>query len=652
MIYERKRIMKKNAVKLIALSMLPLSLMSFKPMTPMSLKGGPILKENISQQKSNRTNFGSYSYSSDLYNQDLYATYTVFQPTQDNDFNTVYLYVPLFSALYNDENFAEPYQSFLLDFYKLKQVPPDGVSFEEKGELLLANHDERNQDMPFWNIPKESSKYVSFYGTPGADSSLSQSSVLRVDLTAYYKDVLGFEYFDVKNPDYQEFNVRFSGPPPLRHEQTRFVIDEEGKIVDYKSLPVPYFEGEYHISSGGKKDVYVNIDNPISLDQIKSGIKGKDLFGSDVPLTYSVKKESSEYNPLRLGTYSYDVIGTAYGQTATATLNIIVKDITAPAISNPTQVSIPYSQGLKISDLESKFTASDNATNKGGTIGEIMYFVGDTQIDKDHPYTFTAEQIKANKINITVKVHDSSGNEAVADFEVLLIDDKAPEILTNGKPVEEGARFKTALNTFSNAESAKQAFLAGFTALDEYDPFNPVVEIVNFPNLDNVRIGDNEVTLSAVDEAGNRKNLKVIVEVTNDQLPVFIFDDFLISATVENPLTADQLSTLISDYLYETTNTVVSNEDIRVASSFYEENAKRPGKYTVAYNYKQANGTYSDSKSVDILVSGGDQIPWWDLLVKNISDFFQRLGNWFMGKGFKTNAEIHDEEILSQGKEE
>lgn len=600
MIYERKRIMKKNAVKLIALSMLPLSLMSFKGK-----------KEVSSLSVMTESTVG----------RNIKKAYT---PSYD-------------TSKIGDSFFWSDYVSLMKTNRNESSVPIISGAIAETTEYSLDLSE-------LWKLPEAKNKEF-------AVVAFIRNDVYGNGKVEYYQQFDEDEYSAKTRFDWTVSLVPVGTEGYLRSRSLKNTI-ENSTIPEFHDIYAVFVDDPHVLKDGESKDVYVNVDSPTTLDQIKEGIHVQNSFGSDVPVEYKVKEGSSEYDPSRLGTYSYSVSGSSNGQTSTITLNIIVKDITAPIITNPTQVSVPYSQGLKVSDLEGKFVVSDNASDKGGTIGEINYSVGNTKIDRDHPYTFTSDEIKSHKVQVSMNVADSSGNYGTAQFDVLLTDDKAPEILTNGKPVEEGAKFKTALKTFSNAEAAKQAFLAGFTALDEYDAETPVVEVVDFPNLDNVRVGDNEVTLSAVDKAGNRKNLKVIVEVTNDQLPVFIFDDFLISATSNNPLTADQITTLIADHLYKTTNTVVSNEDIRVASSFYEENAKRPGKYTVQYTYKQPDGNYSDAQSVDVLVSGANETSWWDDFTKSMSDFFQRLGNWFTGKGFKTNAEIHDEEILSQGKEE
>lgn len=592
--------MKKNAVKLIALSMLPLSLMSFKGK-----------KEVSSLSVMTESTVG----------RNIKKAYT---PSYD-------------TSKIGDSFFWSDYVSLMKTNRNESSVPIISGAIAETTEYSLDLSE-------LWKLPEAKNKEF-------AVVAFIRNDVYGNGKVEYYQQFDEDEYSAKTRFDWTVSLVPVGTEGYLRSRSLKNTI-ENSTIPEFHDIYAVFVDDPHVLKDGESKDVYVNVDSPTTLDQIKEGIHVQNSFGSDVPVEYKVKEGSSEYDPSRLGTYSYSVSGSSNGQTSTITLNIIVKDITAPIITNPTQVSVPYSQGLKVSDLEGKFVVSDNASDKGGTIGEINYSVGNTKIDRDHPYTFTSDEIKSHKVQVSMNVADSSGNYGTAQFDVLLTDDKAPEILTNGKPVEEGAKFKTALKTFSNAEAAKQAFLAGFTALDEYDAETPVVEVVDFPNLDNVRVGDNEVTLSAVDKAGNRKNLKVIVEVTNDQLPVFIFDDFLISATSNNPLTADQITTLIADHLYKTTNTVVSNEDIRVASSFYEENAKRPGKYTVQYTYKQPDGNYSDAQSVDVLVSGANETSWWDDFTKSMSDFFQRLGNWFTGKGFKTNAEIHDEEILSQGKEE
>lgn len=598
--------MKKRIVKLIALSMLPMTLMSFKG------------KEEIEQVDGNKI---------------ISQIKKAYTPTFDSSkvdkqyLSSIGSYISIESLLEEehapDESTGQPDPNaiyYLLDLSDLWNLP----QAKNAEFAVLAFVEWEYRDIV---TGEKNHGEVSNYDKVLSDSFLATSSTGKQDI-----NVIPFGSTGSYATDTYSSGI---GSAAWKWDDAIVVFVNDPNVL----------------RDGESKDVYVNVDNPTTLDQIKTGIHLQDTFGNDVPVQYAVKDGSKEYDPSKLGTYSYVISGESHGQAVSATLNIIVKDTVAPTISNPTPVSVPYSQGLKLSDLDGKFVASDNATDKGGTIDPLQYFVGDTQIDSDHPYAIPVDQAKTGRLSLTVKATDSSGNLASSDFDVTITDDKSPEILSGGKEVAEGAKFKTSLKLFQNADSAKSAFLAGFSAQDEIDSDAPSVEVVNFPTLDNVVVGDNEVTLSAVDHAGNRKNVNVIVEVTNDQLPVFVFDSFLVSATSDNPLTADQLATLVSDHLYNSLNVVVSKEDIRVASSNYEENARRPGKYSVQYTYRQADGTYSDAGSFDVMVSGAKETSWWDDFIKALSDFFQRLWNWLRGKGWKTNAEIHDEEVLSSGKD-
>lgn len=75
-------------------------------------------------------------------------------------------------------------------------------------------------------------------------------------------------------------------------------LGEKQNWVDF-SPRFPVIEGGFR--DGQTKDVYVNVDTPSSFDQIKAGISAYDLFGADVPVEYSVKEGSKEYDPNNIG---------------------------------------------------------------------------------------------------------------------------------------------------------------------------------------------------------------------------------------------------------------------------------------------------------------------------------------------------------------
>lgn len=600
--------MKKRIIKLIALSMLPMTLMSFKGNERLRQVDGNKIVGRINKAGNEnplRKEWGSYIWDSQnnnqqAYNGSLFNLDVSFQPTEENNFNYVYLYIPLFSVLQSpDENLAEMSQDFSLSTYDMRLLPEGGAEpvYSDK-RFYIVSHDARNE-ADFWVINPKYSKYVSFYGMVDEVSDMSQNCGVKIDITAFYKEILNADYFGTGAKDFTGLTVVHSANHSESPDESKYIADEDGNKIDYEALPAPYYEGEYHLNSGEKKDVYVNVDNPTTLDQIKTGIHAKDLFGADVPVEYAVKEGSSEYNPSKLGTYSYALTATdSYGQTATATLNINVVDTTGPVISEEQALRIGYSKKLTYEMLKNHFKITDNGSSKGGSIGEPSFFIGETEVTMDSPYSLNSDMAKAKTLSVKVSVVDSSANKSEKTFAINVLDDVAPSLnWKDEKPTDSTITIGLSNSlTYTTSDLTKL-----FSANDEVDgDISSKISVKE--NVRFNKVGRYEFTITANDSAGNSAELPVIVNVIQDIPPVFIISNSLVMADKSHPLSSADVENLVINGIFKEKYVNRNSPDFFVACSDYLNHSKVESDYSINYSVpfqeKESSGEVTGEQKV------------------------------------------------------
>ena len=432
------------------------------------------------------------------------------------------------------------------------------------------------------------------------------------------------------------------------------IFDAEGNPVPSESIraaSVCYYKlPELH--NGGEQTINVNLDSPVSLEDIQGMIDAKDLFGRDVDFILSPTGETYDATNLKLGTYTYTLKATdEFDQTATATLKINVVDIKAPTVTVK-EVEKGYSKQLTFADLQAAVTASDKSTSAGGAALTYSFNYNGTAITQSTPLSLTADMAKAGAIQVDVAVSDGSKNTTSKKITVRVKDDVAPVI--SRKSGDVGATIDISLAMMENPATACQAWLANYTATDAVDGAVSVTQ-TGFPaSLDQVVLGETTVHLTATDKAGNRSEMDVKINVTADEStkPYFVLDDMLLSTTAENPLSAEDVESAVAALLQSEGVTVGDLQLGPASLEYYLDNSAYTGEYQIAYTYATPvsaqraadDGAVAQTTGILTIANYGQDKDIWT----KIKDFFvygwQRFCNWLSGKGWKTDAEVELEE--------
>ncbi len=338
-----------------------------------------------------------------------------------------------------------------------------------------------------------------------------------------------------------------------------------------------------------------------------------------------------------MGSYKIEITATdKYGQTAHCFLNLKVIDIVAPTIQLKSTLNFNIGDKYSADLLKAKFTFADNATSKGGSLGEPKFELNGQLVTTEK--TFSASDIGTKTLKVTIA--DSSGNTTSKDFSLVVIDNVAPVI-----KMKDGAEGKVTVG-LSRVLSLKQSeFLQLFEATDNVTASNLLVWGIDgefIPNL----VGKHTVKVTCTDAAGNMAVYPVEVTVDADLPPVFILGDALIGATNDNPLSSAQLQRIVTHGLYAARNV----RSVLIDDTEYQKNATKEGRYAVPYNVEiveddssitTENGvmTVSVTDTGSIEEEGGEKLSGW-------TKFWQCFKNWFKGvfTKFKFDCWITDAE--------
>lgn len=352
------------------------------------------------------------------------------------------------------------------------------------------------------------------------------------------------------------------------------------------------------LKSGGTQNIYEDIDHPADFDTIKSSIHAYDLFGAECTVSVT-DAEKAKYQPNKIGAYDVQITASdTYGQTATATLHIIVYDQTKPVISLATGKSLTFKidhDTLKVTDLPSYFTITDNASSKGGTIGTPVYKWDGTVFSADKVFSKTDKGTHT----IIVDVKDSSGNEATTSFTATVKDVDAP-VLARRDGGDVAAAVKVGLSrTF---DLTKANFLALYKATDAVDgDVSSSLTVVG--DFIPTHTGAYTITIKGVDTSGNAATQAISVTVIADIPPVFILGTDLVLTHANQTLSTTQLATIV-------TNGILMNKTIVNINSLntgnYVGNESTVGDYTISYDVdvatsgSAANATINSKKMAEV----------------------------------------------------
>ena len=364
------------------------------------------------------------------------------------------------------------------------------------------------------------------------------------------------------------------------------------------------------VQDGETAEVYVNVDDPLTIDQILANVSAEDLLGESVEVQCTAE-EKAKYKKETIGTYKVTVTATdKYGQTATCYLNIHVVDNVGPTIELVGDLTFDTGDTLAIESMAEYFSITDNGTGHGGTIGDPTY-----QID-GLPFT---------------------------GFQISVVDTQAPVI-----SMKDGGDGNVMVGLSRVLSLSEDDFLALFQATDNVTPADEIVLDIEGDFIPS-KVGLYDVKVIATDKAGNKGTYTCHVTVSADLPPVFILSDALVAATADSPLSSAQLQQIVVNGLYSGRSVT----DCLIDDAEYQRNATVEGSYPVAYSVRIDNGdgsvtTETGKMTVRVVgESGEEEKPSnWELFCRWWTDGWQCLCNWFRGvfTKFEWDCWITDEQ--------
>ncbi len=164
------------------------------------------------------------------------------------------------------------------------------------------------------------------------------------------------------------------------------------------------------------ENIYINVDNPLTFEQIKSRFSATDETDGDITsrLTFTDNTYILTNGKIACGTYSFKVsVSDNAGNTTTKMYYAHVVDYTDPTITGKT-INVSYNKLLTEAEKKALFTYSDNYTPKDQLIFRWV----------EDKYTSSYQELGEH--TLTAKVLDQQGNEATATSTINVIDDVAP----------------------------------------------------------------------------------------------------------------------------------------------------------------------------------------------------------------------------------
>ena len=371
-----------------------------------------------------------------------------------------------------------------------------------------------------------------------------------------------------------------------------------GMVVEDSSGP---------LISGSQKTYTTSVDNPISVEIIKSALTAQDETDGNVTNTIIVKSDNYTNNCHTLG--SYNIVFAAYdkaGNESTLTVTVVVQDVVDPIIEGPDTLTLSYANPKTLEDIKSQYTVTDNYDT------EISI-----EVDAQSP---NYDGTKVGTYSITLKATDSSNHVVRKTITVNVIDDV--------KPVFSGASsFVT--NNATSASLDDVMANCNVKAVDEISG-NCEVRIKSETLTGNAdKVGNYEVIYEATDAAGNTAEFKVTISITDGIPPVFYIDNSIIYAANDIMMTNVDLCNLMIatceiDASKPYSLSITDTDGYLAACAEGEEVALGDYKVTATVSYKDGNkDVYTKTISVyDAETS--------DIETKEVKlNFFEAIGQFF-----------------------
>ncbi len=324
----------------------------------------------------------------------------------------------------------------------------------------------------------------------------------------------------------------------------------------------------------GNSSVSFSIDR-FNLDNILGEYSATDPEDGVVEVTIKSHNVSED----TIGSYSATLSAIdSFGRETTKTITVTLNDVVDPVIKVEGIETSNYSHTVYMSDTSSLQALIDNMTVYDDYEGDLKNALTVPALP-----TFAVPGTH----NLTLTASDSSGNEAILNLEVIVVDDIAP-VINGAIKIVKGLNETLTLSDI----------LATLTVTDNVDNNLELVLVSDAYTGNSGNVGSYLVKYKATDLSDNTTYHSVRVWVVDNQAPAWILNDYFVNLGINESMTRAELVSLLqsagmigSDISY--TVTFVSDE--------YTGNETVEGAYQVVMNITYENGS-EEQLSVELNV--------------------------------------------------
>ncbi|MFP4478921.1 MAG: hypothetical protein ACLFPM_05765 [Candidatus Izemoplasmatales bacterium] len=343
----------------------------------------------------------------------------------------------------------------------------------------------------------------------------------------------------------------------------------QGTMIDTTS---PYFQ-----SSG---TIISYVDKPITALEVQDSLMAYDTVDGDVSENIVLVNDGYSASMNTLGTYSMIFsVSDSSGNSTEVEVFVEVVDVLEPVFSDVSQLQVLYPNVMTEEDILSELSASDNYD---GDISHLINLVSDD-------YSLNASIVGSYDMEFSVV--DSSGNEAIHDLVINVVDHESP-VITGESTIHVGY----------NQYYSESTIISGLSVSDNYDQSIALVVESNSYKDNAKEIGEYSVVISATDSSGNRTEKTIAIHVIDAIGPMIYFDLAVIQVYSDQVMTLPEFAELLTK-----TNELESGRDylITVKYDSYTKHANTPGTYHLKLLFEDEFG---EKINKDLEVKVVDQV--------------------------------------------
>ena len=385
-----------------------------------------------------------------------------------------------------------------------------------------------------------------------------------VDISSIYNS---YEFIGIYNPDYNSSSDFAFGLG---------MADDYGEEPEISGISF-YSISEIDVQKPtitGTNNFIVNINNPLSLDEILSHVSAVDETDGPVEVYF----DSCDYDPIDAQLGAYDAVIAAQdkaGNEATYDIVIHVVDIDKPVYqSGQLSYTTNYKTQIPLDTIKNALKFTDNVDSE---------FTLNVTSD-----TYTASYNKVGQYQVKVTATDKSDN--VSNEVVVMIN-----VVDDIKPTING---ESTIQANSDTKLSESQILEHFTASDEYCT-TATLSIENYNDYANKYnvVGDYQLTIKATDTYGNYSTKSVTIHVNDKNKPTFTGGTQSYDVSYDAPISLDTIKGALNF-----SDDVDDELTITVTSDGYTAHSGEVGSYQVKVTATDKSGNVSDEVVVTINV--------------------------------------------------